>query len=79
MKRSGLVIRKNPGLVLVAIGLAIWLVPFVLVAADNALGTTRPADWLIGKFGLLIITFGPALVLSGLILILYKIFRQLFR
>lgn len=59
--------KKHPGFILIAVGIIIWLSPFALVAFDNLLGITAPADFLVNNFGILIMTLGPLLVIAGLL------------
>lgn len=68
MKMKKFAYRKNIGLLVIVVGVALWFLPFVIVAISNILGTTRPADSFISNFGLLVITVSPILVLSGLLL-----------
>jgi hypothetical protein len=70
-------IRKdNVGLRLIIIGLIIWLVPFTLVAIDNVIGATRPADSLINNAGVFIIMASPVLILAGLIIMAINFFKR---
>lgn len=71
--------KNNLGIILLLAGIAVWLVPFALVAIDNLLNATKPADDLIGRFGLAIITIGPLLFLTGLVLTMIKVIKHLTR
>lgn len=64
--------KGNPGLSLVILGLLIWLLPFILVAIDNLIGTTKPADTVISHGGIFLILVGPLLVLIGVVMIASK-------
>ena len=68
--------KKHLGLILVAVGVLIWLVPFIIVAIDNAVGVTGPGDSLISNFGLLIMTLGPVLVISGILVSILSYARR---
>ena len=70
MRSKKEVSRTKIGLSVAVAGLLLYLSPFVVVVVDNALGVNRPGDLLIGKFGLLIITIGPILVIAGLLIAL---------
>ena len=64
--------KKNPGLSLALLGLLIWTLPFILVAIDNIIGTTKPADTVISHGGVFLILVGPLLVLIGVVMIASK-------
>jgi len=68
--------QKNIGLLVIAAGVALWFLPFVIVAISNILGTTRPADAFISNFGLLVITVSPVLVLAGLLLTALRLIKR---
>lgn len=72
---------KNYHLVplLIFLGVAIWLVPFLLVAIDNASGNTKPADYVINHAGVMILIIGPLLVIAGIILLVVRTVKHLRR
>jgi len=63
---------KRFGLILTVLGLAIWALPFSLVALDNVMGNSWPADLVLGNFGLLIISIGPFLVVAGIAFLMLR-------
>jgi len=80
MKTIRLNYKKNPGLSLVILGLVIWILPFILVAIDSLIGTTKTVDPVISGAGLFVITVGPMLTIIGLLHIVSKFaFRLLNR
>lgn len=76
MKTKKFAHRKNVGLLLVAAGILLWLLPFTVVAIDNVLGTTKPADLVIGNFGLIAVTVSPVLILVGILLTVLRFTRH---
>ncbi len=76
MKTKKFSYRDNLGLILLAVGAGLWLLPFVVVAAENLVGSTKPADYLIGNLGALILTVSPLLIVTGLILTLVKFLKR---
>jgi len=71
--------KNNVGLILVAIGVALWLLPFAIVAMDNVIGATKPADVVIGTAGVFILTVSTALILIGILLIILKFLKKSIR
>lgn len=68
---------RRIGLGLIIAGLVVWSAPFIVVAIDNSVGTTKPADSLISSLGLFIIIVGPILVLSGLLVITVRAVKKI--
>lgn len=64
------------GVILIISGMLLWLVPFTLVAIDNAVGATKPADTIIGNFGVLILMLSPLLILAGLLMLTIRFLRR---
>ena len=79
MKKQQLSHRKNFGLILFGLGAVVWAIPFILVAMDNMIGTTKPADSVINGAGVLFITAGPLLAFIGLLLVVFKFVKRLIR
>lgn len=69
MKTTHLNYNKRLGVLLILLGIIIYVVPFVLVAIDNLIGSTKLADSAINSAGLFFIMAGPLLALVGLLLI----------
>lgn len=61
--------KSRVGIALIILGAIIWLLPFFLVAVDNAAGDTGIADSVINNYGFLLIGISPILVLIGIILV----------
>lgn len=76
MKSRKIDYKNNVGLILVAAGVLIWLLPFALVAIDNAVGATKPADVVIGTAGVFILTVSTAMVLIGILLVILKFLKK---
>lgn len=68
--------KNNVGLILVTTGIALWLLPFAIVAIDNAIGATKPADVVIGAAGVFILAVSTALILIGILSVVLKFFKK---